>query len=595
MVGVTSLAINMLSCSYANDIIPSHVLIEQAYHSGKIDFEMEQLYKAYSLFDSSRLPKEFRSTIPGKCGTPILLELRQNYQLLSPDTRNKLSLYPIGTLDSFQLRQPRPSLSGPEQTISSINFIVHYTLEGKDAPPTSDSNPANGIPDFVDWILEAMETSWNTEINTMGWLQPPSDKGEGGDTRYDVYVVDEDYFGTTQWPMGLVGDNPNSSSVIETNAYYSYIEMSLKNEVVGDPDFTRQNIQVTASHELCHAIQAGYDAAPLSISILLLEGTAEWMADHVYDDANDFRFLPEYFQNPDHCLPRNMQRSPRWIYATFIFFHHIEEHYGGPNTVRSVWENAVLLDGMDAVSAAIADAGSNIETVFASFAVANLLLSTCPENAPYCYEEADIYKTVVTLDIENTINYTGSPISTTVLNGVKDNYSADYIALTASDNIEVLFQGTSPSASYGAQLVAVLNGNASVFPFPLTGSPLSGSVSLNADDYDSIHVVIVNTTPTELCPSTKIYGAYAEETKILRYFRDNVLSQTPAGQELIKAYYEWSPIILNAMEKNKDFEEEIKEMIDAMLPLIQEEAGDIYLPVCPNRSYRITVSPSADI
>ena len=225
----------------------------------------------------------------------------------------------------------------------------------------------------------------------------------------------------------------------------------------------------------------------------------------------------------------------------------------------------------------------------------NLLLSTCPENAPYCYEEADIYKTVVTLDIENTINYTGSPISTTVLNGVKDNYSADYIALNASDNIEIHFQGTSPSASYGTQLVTVLNGTASVFPFPLTGSPLSGSVSLNADNYDSMHVVVVNTTPTELCPSTQIYGAYAAETKMLRYFRDTVLSRTPEGQELIKAYYEWSPAILKAMDKNKEFEAEIKEMIGQVLPLIQEEVGDIYLPVCPNRSYRITVSPSTDM
>jgi len=72
------------------------------------------------------------------------------------------------------------------------------------------------------------------------------------------------------------------------------------------------------------------------------------------------------------------------------------------------------------------------------------------------------------------------------------------------------------------------------------------------------------------------------------------LSQTPEGQELIKAYYQWSPAILKAMEKNKAFEGEIKEMIDAVLPLIQEEVGDIYLPVCPNRSYRIAVSPSVD-
>ena len=49
------------------------------------------------------------------------------------------------------------------------------------------------------------------------------------------------------------------------------------------------------------------------------------------------------------------------------------------------------------------------------------------------------------------------------------------------------------------------------------------------------------------------------------------------------------------MAEDKKFEKEIKEMIDEILPVIQAEAGDIYLAACPNRSYRITVSPSADL
>ena len=58
--------------------------------------------------------------------------------------------------------------------------------------------------------------------------------------------------------------------------------------------------------------------------------------------------------------------------------------------------------------------------------------------------------------------------------------------------------------------------------------------------------------------------------KILRYFRDNILSKTPEGQELIRLYYEWSPTVVRAMEEDEEFKEEIKELIDGVLVLIED-------------------------
>ena len=71
------------------------------------------------------------------------------------------------------------------------------------------------------------------------------------------------------------------------------------------------------------------------------------------------------------------------------------------------------------------------------------------------------------------------------------------------------------------------------------------------------------------CPSEEIYGEYSEETEFLRYIRDNVLSQTPAGQEIIRLYYEWSPAIVKAMEGDEKFKGDIKEIIEWILPLIR--------------------------
>ena len=74
-----------------------------------------------------------------------------------------------------------------------------------------------------------------------------------------------------------------------------------------------------------------------------------------------------------------------------------------------------------------------------------------------------------------------------------------------------------------------------------------------------------------ICPVEEVYGESANETTLLRYFRDNVLRKSPEGQEIIKLYYQWSPAIVEAMEEDEEFKEEAREMIDGILGLIREE------------------------
>jgi hypothetical protein len=79
------------------------------------------------------------------------------------------------------------------------------------------------------------------------------------------------------------------------------------------------------------------------------------------------------------------------------------------------------------------------------------------------------------------------------------------------------------------------------------------------------------TTTKECCPSKEIYGEGSEETELLRYLRDNLLSRTPEGRKLIKMYYQLSPTIVKIMEEDEEFKEEVKEMICGILPLIRGE------------------------
>ena len=57
----------------------------------------------------------------------------------------------------------------------------------------------------------------------------------------------------------------------------------------------------------------------------------------------------------------------------------------------------------------------------------------------------------------------------------------------------------------------------------------------------------------------------------MRNYHDNVLKQTPEGQSLIKLYYQWSPVIVKAMKKDEEFKENIKKLINGVLPLIRKE------------------------
>ena len=73
-----------------------------------------------------------------------------------------------------------------------------------------------------------------------------------------------------------------------------------------------------------------------------------------------------------------------------------------------------------------------------------------------------------------------------------------------------------------------------------------------------------------LCLIEQVYGSSADEVELLRHFRDTVLSKTPAGHELIKLYYQWSPLIARALEEDDAFKAGTREMIDGIVPVVQE-------------------------
>jgi len=71
------------------------------------------------------------------------------------------------------------------------------------------------------------------------------------------------------------------------------------------------------------------------------------------------------------------------------------------------------------------------------------------------------------------------------------------------------------------------------------------------------------------CAAEQIYGTNAIELTVLRKFRDEILNKTPEGRQLTRLYYAWSPAIVKAMGEDEAFKQEIKTILDSLLPVIK--------------------------
>jgi hypothetical protein len=111
-----------------------------------------------------------------------------------------------------------------------------------------------------------------------------------------------------------------------------------------------------------------------------------------------------------------------------------------------------------------------------------------------------------------------------------------------------------------------------------------GIVKMTATDYFNIpeEDEVIVTMTSELvsatvngvsygrCAAVFALGVDSNELGILRKYRDEVLVKTPAGQEIIRLYYAMSPVLVSAMVGDEEFKEEVKGMIEDVVPLIRK-------------------------
>ncbi|MFC6287398.1 MXAN_6640 family putative metalloprotease [Nocardioides sp. GCM10027113] len=210
--------------------------------------------------------------------------------------------------------------SVPSVKDCSRHLCIHWVESTADAPPGRA---------WVNRTMRVLKKVWKREVGELGYRRPLRDGDRGGNAKFDVYLKDVG----SQGLYGYCAPEPNQG------------EWSSQGYCVLDDDFARQQFQapprqslkVTAAHEFFHAIQFAYDYGE---DRWLMEGTATWVEERVYDDIDDNRQYLPYGQvaRPERPLDKFVS-SGFGQYGNWAFFEYLTERFG-PGIVREIWEGA---------------------------------------------------------------------------------------------------------------------------------------------------------------------------------------------------------------------------------------------------------------
>ena len=372
--------------------------------------------------------------------TPYMVDIARNGHLLPEETKSKLESFGFNFSESL-VTMTRPNL---DFYYDSKNFRIHYDLTGTNAVDPTDSY-GESAPDYIETMATVFEEVYNHDINELGYDPPPSDGTDGGSSAYDIYVktLGKSVYAWTFYAT-LLGDNENSPEK-EYNAYSSYIHMNSNYD--GFPSSGLEGIQISAAHEFFHAIQFGYDGEE---ELWLMEATAVWMEEEMYNDINDcYQYMIPWFEKPHLTISPSDKNFSIRAYGSFILFKYIDEHLGGPDIIKNTWEQSRLFNSniddysIQSVDLALKSKNHTFKKALNNMAIANIIFSTGEAVGQYAYEEAvgyknfrDHYNRSIQLGIYDSLNFFMGDI-TNIESYNLQQYGSQYIKINSTDPVRI--------------------------------------------------------------------------------------------------------------------------------------------------------------
>lgn len=328
--------------------------IEADYQKGDITLDERVLHIIQAIKSPRKLPVNYQpQSIIGpakttRCVTMVLRDIIQNFELLSTSTQTAFQT----SLARFETDFTFDSPGG--------FFKLHYNIAPTVNGVSAVDSDSSGVPDFVEKCAAYCDSSHTRRLE-LGYLEPVSDGGLGGDDKLDVYFSDMSSYGYAI-PEGA-GPMP---------WWDSYGYLVLNNDFLGfapndDPEGSQWGAaKVTAAHEYHHLVQFAYDSDEERWS---MELDAVFMEEMVFDQSNDcYNYLDEFFTFPQKSLMENSNH----YYSSFPWELYLAQKFD-TSLMRAAWEgarfNPTLFEALsDSLSGRY---GWTIDSAFAEFSLWN--------------------------------------------------------------------------------------------------------------------------------------------------------------------------------------------------------------------------------
>jgi len=375
------------------------------------------------------------------------------------------------------------------------HFTIEYQLEGNSAvDPTDDDS--SGVPDYVEWVGEAFEESYQREVVELGFDFPT-----GGRYLIRLRGFPAGTYGSTQ-PSEM--DFGRSYILINSDFASFYATPPFDTYLNDDPDGEiRGAIRVTAAHEFKHTLQL-YNRWTLSgETVGWFEVDATAMEDNVYDGINDYY---NYLNDP-----RSPITEPDASFITYPLYddaawHHFLQARHGFQVIQQIdarrasfatgrfqFDYQAILEGF----------GDDFDAVWRDYAVANYL--TGPRAVEGLgHEEAARYP-AATVDTLATLQ------TTTPLLDELDSWSSRFYEFPNDSSAvvgELSFTFASPTPT-GWTLAVVLqqiDGDTDVIAFELESTEQTFAVEgFDLANYDRIALIVGNARMTQVA-QTQTYS-----------------------------------------------------------------------------------------
>jgi hypothetical protein len=316
--------------------------------------------------------------------TMALNQLMRVYDDLSPSEQRQADALvarptdPGGDVTSFGTFEYE---DGEETPVCGEFICIHYASPGDiDAPPTTDDDPANGIPDAVDQALVTAEQVHATYVGA-GYRRPEGDGTLGNEELapgapedlVDIYLADT---GGANTPIyGYCTADDLSEEPPYHRPAYCVIDEDFRTGQFGFKRTPLENQQVTIAHEYFHAVQYAYDAFEDG---WIIEGTATWAEEQLFDGINDNRQYLEDSQLKQPRVPLDVY-GDLYHYGTWIYFQYLTERWPAttgdmPTLVLDLWERMGERDvdpamySTQALQSVLAARGTSFTAVYGQFA-----------------------------------------------------------------------------------------------------------------------------------------------------------------------------------------------------------------------------------